>query len=93
MTGQARWHNVFGDEVDLDTIDSEYALNILMHIMGRSRAFWTREELRADPLVQKLRERVLAGVKPTLRDRLRGSAYNFRCRAAKLPYRAKGVTG
>lgn len=93
MTGVAKWFNVFGEEVDLDTIDSEYALNILMHTLGRARAGWTREELMADPLVQKLRERILAGVKPTWRDRVRGTAYNVRCKLTGLPYRAKGVTG
>ncbi len=85
----ALWRNVFGDEVNLDDIDRAYALNIYtMVVAKRARRGYTRDDFMGDPLVQKLREVILAGREPNLRDKLRGAAYSMRCWAAELPYRA-----
>ena len=83
------WHNAFGEPVDLDDIDKEYALNILsMVISTRTLRGYTREDFQNDPLVEKLRSVVLNGREKNARDRLRGWCYNWRCRRAGLPYRA-----
>ena len=83
------WRNVFGEPVDLDDIDREYALNILsMVIARRARAGYTADEMREDPLIQKLREVVLEGREKTAKDRRRARRYNKRTAKLGLPYRA-----
>lgn len=83
------WKNALGDEVDLDNIDKVYALNILSMVLLRcGRQYWSDDEIRADPLVGKLRSVVLTGRSPNASDRLRGRIYNIRCRVRGLPYRA-----
>lgn len=76
----AEWFNVFGERVDLDRIDREYALNILSRVLERNLAV----DPRTDPLVQKLRGRILQGRDPNWRDWLRRKRYNVRCRIAAL---------
>lgn len=90
MQDEARWYNAFGEEVDLDNIDREYALNILsMYILNGGRRFMhTHESIKSDPLVVKLRSVILNGRKPTMRDRARAFAYNIRCVREGLPFRA-----
>jgi hypothetical protein len=87
---EPRWFNAAGEEVDLDDIDREYALNILTMVIYRhgQSMFSTADDLRHDPLVQKLRDVVLEGREPNLRDRARAIRYNAKMRAAGLPYRA-----
>ncbi len=86
---EPRWRNVFGAEIDLDNIDRDYALNILLMAHARRvRMGFTRDDMIEDRLMQKLREVVLDGRKPSARDRIRASAYNVRCRLHGLPYRA-----
>jgi hypothetical protein len=89
---EARWKNVFGQEVDLDNIDRQYALNILsMTLLRRGSIGATRQDCIDDPLIQKLREVVLEGREPNLSDRIRGRIYNLRCRLRGLPHRATGA--
>lgn len=84
------WRNVFGEPVDLDNIDREYALNILtMTLLRRGRFGYTPDEIREDPLVQKLRAVVLNGRERNFTDRLRAVSYNARCTLKGLPFRAK----
>jgi hypothetical protein len=91
---EARWFNVLGDEVDLDDIDREYALNIYtMAVQRRALLGYTSKDFRADPLIQKLRDVILDGRKPNLRDRIRGERYNVAMRKLGLPFRAKGLRG
>lgn len=59
---EPRWYNIHGEEVDLDRIDREYALNILLLLYNRRRH--ERVDPYTDPLIQKLRLRVLYGPKP-----------------------------
>ena len=83
------WHNAFGEPVDLDNIDREYALNILCHYT--LNAGWRgldHEDMHNDPLVQKLRGIVLNGRKPNFWDRQRAVVYNIRCALRGLPWRA-----
>lgn len=83
------WYNVFGERVDLDDIDNRYALNILtMALLRRGRRGVTDREVRVDPLIQKLREVVLYGRSPKLRDRIRAIKYNRRARREGIPLRA-----
>lgn len=65
---EARWFNIYGDEVDLDSINREYALNILLRLYDRRRHEWA--DPYTDPLIQKLRQRVLDGPKPSFAQRL-----------------------
>jgi hypothetical protein len=90
MTGEARWFNAFGEEVDLDNIDREYALNILsMYILNSGlRCAHSHESIKVDPLVEKLRDVILNGRKPTMRDRARAFAYNIRCVREGKSFRA-----
>lgn len=84
------WRNVFGEPVDLDNIDREYALNILMMATtSRAQRGYTSQEFRDDPLIQKLREVILSRRRKRLRDLLRALNYNRRCKAAGYPYRAR----
>lgn len=84
-----RWFNSLGEPVDLDTIDSGYAANILaMALNNRIARGWSREDLRNDPLLSKLRERIDAFVLPTLADKARAADYNRRNEEAGLPFRA-----
>lgn len=93
---EARWLNSLGEEVDLDNIDREYALNILCMVLlrrGRMQNIHDslgipREDVREDPLVQKLRDVVLTGRAPNKRDRIRAIRYNMRNKRRGLPYRA-----
>lgn len=86
---ERRWFNVFGEEVDLDSIDRLYALNILsMVLFNHGLLGSSREEAEKDPLVLRLREIVLNGRDRNTRDRLRALRYNLRCRRRGLPYRA-----
>lgn len=83
------WHDVFGDPVNLDDIDKRYALNILtMALLRRGRRGVTDKELLTDPLIQKLREVVLNGRDPKLRDRVRAFKYNRRAKREGIPLRA-----
>lgn len=87
---EPRWFDARGQEVDLDDIDKEYALNILMMVHARRIiAEYTADEMRADPLIQKLRDVVLHGREPNLIDRRRGDLYNRAMRKMGLPYRAR----
>jgi hypothetical protein len=81
------WRNVFGKEIDLDTIDRNYALNILLHRSKMGLIVCSKVEY--DALTHKLIERIRDGHKPGLRDWSRRRQYNFRCRRAGLPYRAR----
>lgn len=84
-----RWFNALNEEVDLDDIDREYALNILTHILTRfPRNAMSPDELRADPLVQKLRDVILNGRDKSVRDRKRAARYNFLNKVRGLPWRA-----
>lgn len=95
---EARWFNSLGEEVDLDNIDREYALNILSMVLlrhgrdqGYAEAFGyddTPVDLREDPLVNKLREVVLTGREKNLRDRARAVRYNMLNKRAGKPFRA-----
>lgn len=84
---EARWYNAFGEEVDLDNIDREYALNILSMFLLNSglRGFIVDKD---HPLTTKLRDVILNGRKPTMRDRARAFAYNIRCVREGKPFRA-----
>jgi hypothetical protein len=86
---EPRWYNVHREEVDLNNIDREYALNILMLAhANRVKMGYTREDFIEDRLIQKLRGIVLEGREKNLRDKIRGARYNLRCRVRGLPYRA-----
>jgi hypothetical protein len=90
VLGEARWNNAFGEPVDLDNIDREYALNIYtMVIQRRERAGYTRDDYLQDPLVQKLRDVILDGRRPGLRDRLRAFRFNIRSRRQGMPFRGR----
>lgn len=90
MNDVPRWFDARGIEVDLDDIDKVYALNILMMVHARRvLAGYTANEMRADPLIQKLREVVLHGREPDLGDRRRGDIYNRAMQRLGLPYRAR----
>jgi hypothetical protein len=90
------WINVFGEEVDLDSIDREYALNIYTMAVRRRVEWWSDslssaeidERLREDPLIEKLREVILKDAKKTPRDRLRAIRYNQRAAKRGLRWRA-----
>lgn len=89
ISSEARWVDALGREVDLDNIDREYALNILsMVLLRRGRLGLSDDDIRNDPLVQKLRDVVLTGRKPNLSDRLRAMDYNVRNRLAGKSFRA-----
>lgn len=84
------WYNVLGDEVDLNKIDREYALNILMHVHGRMAWCGTEQaETRNDELIQELRKVVLSRRRRRPRDVWRAFNYNRRCKKAGYPYRAR----
>lgn len=84
-----QWFNALGEEVDLDNIDREYALNILSMVLpARASLGYTPDEIREDALVQKLRDIVLNGRTMNSHDRLRAIRYNFACRLRGLPFRA-----
>lgn len=89
MPERPLWTNAFGEPVDLDNIDREYALNIYTMVIKR-RGLWmcSDEQIREDPLVQKLREVILAGAKKRPSDRLRAIRYNVKARAAGIRFRA-----
>lgn len=89
MSNQVLWRNAFGEAVDLDTIDREYALNILsMHIARKVRIGWLDMDFRNDPLTTKLREVVLHGRDRDGSDSLREAAYNMRSAARGMRFRA-----
>ena len=78
----ARWFNSLGEEVNLDDIDREYALNILTMVLwrrGRDSNFTGQamSSLREDALVQKLRDVVLHGREKTGKDKTRAMQYNI----------------
>jgi hypothetical protein len=84
------WRNALGEPVDLDNIDREYALNILtMVLLRRGMRGYTDQEIREDPLVEKLRDVVLNGREKNVHDRLRAKRYNLLCKLEGLPYRAR----
>ena len=90
VLGQARWVNALGEEVDLDNIDAEYALNIYtMVCMRRGMLGFTDSDMREDPLVQKLREVILTGRDRNVHDKVRERRYNIMCRFRGLPFRAR----
>lgn len=90
VPGEARWVNALGEEVDLDNIDAEYALNIYTMVCTRRGALgYTDSEMRSDPLVQKLREVILTGRDRNTHDKLRARRYNIMCRFRGLPFRAR----
>lgn len=82
------WRNAFGEPVDLDKIDKRYALNILTMVLRRTRNDATANDLRHDPLIQKLRDVVLNGRDPDDSDLPKAHDYNARCEAEGLPFRA-----
>lgn len=89
INAEPSWRNVWGQEIDLDDIDREYALNILMMAhTTRVLMDYTRDDFMRDRLIQKLRGIVLEGREPSWRDKIRGARYNARCRRKGLPYRA-----
>lgn len=89
ICGGARWFDSLGREVDLNDIDKEYALAILTMVLLRyGRASYTSDEVREDPLVQKLRDVVLNGREPNERDRARARVYNIRNERQGKPFRA-----
>ena len=79
-----------GNEVDLNDIDREYALNILTMVVFRrgEMGLWSMDDLRHDALVEKLRDVVLTGREPGAKDRVRAFQYNLDNVRAGLPYRA-----
>ena len=84
------WRNAFGEPVDLDNIDREYALNIYTMVVRRRGVWlWSDDEIRDDPLVQKLREVILKDAKKTPRHVARAIRYNAKARARGLRWRAK----
>lgn len=70
------WRNSLGEPVDLDNIDREYALNIYAHVLIRRGPWMTDDEMRADPLLTKLREVILTGRDKTPDDDRRAMIYN-----------------
>lgn len=89
MPGEARWHNALGEEVDLDDIDAEYALNILTHYsLNCGKRGYTDDDMRASPLVQKLRQVILFGRQRNPDDDRRAADYNARCEARGIAFRA-----
>ena len=86
---EPRWLDSLGNEVDLDDIDKEYALNILtMKLARMGRRLASPEDIRRDPLVQKLREVVLHGREPNAQDRRRALQYNINNVRTGQPWRA-----
>lgn len=86
---ESMWRNSLGEPVDLDNIDSEYALNIYtMAVKRRGANAVSETEMRADPLLQKLREVILAGKKPGPEDHRRAMVYNALNAARGLRWRA-----
>lgn len=55
---------------------------------NRVRWGYTADEMRDDPLIQKLREVVLTGREKNASDRKRAILYNLRNRKRGLPWRA-----
>lgn len=97
MPSEVLWHNAFGEPVDLDKIDREYALNIYtMATMRRVRSWELMgysaaeqdEFMREDALIQKLREVILKGAAKRPRDRARALRYNAKARKLGLRWRA-----
>lgn len=94
MTNESKpvlWRNVFGEPVDLDKIDREYALNIYHMRVARKASVlgWTAQDFEDDPLTQKLREIILSRRRKRPRDYARAIHYNIRCKCAGLKFRAK----
>lgn len=84
-----RWFNSLGQEVIIEEIDREYALNILTMVLLRcGRAGCDDQEVRQDPLVQRLRPVVLHGREPNEADAERGALYNKQNRRLGMPFRA-----
>lgn len=87
--GEARWRDALGNEVDLDDIDVEYALNILTHYTLRcGKRGMTDDDMRANPLVQKLRKTIMFGRQPNPDDIARAKEYNEKCEKRGLAFRA-----
>ncbi len=77
---EARWVNVFGEEVDLDDIDRIYALNILTHLLSHPAVrTMSPSAVQNSPLVNKLREVILEGRDPNYYDCMRYVDYKLRC--------------
>lgn len=73
------WKNSLGEPVDLDTINREYALNILMmYVARKARQGWLNEDFREDELTQELRDVILTGRDRDGGDSLREAAYTER---------------
>lgn len=98
IISEVLWRNAFGEPVDLDSIDREYALNIYTMVVQRRVEAWywlltqaeVEKELRGDPLVQKLREVILEDHEKTPADIARAKRFN--AKAQKLGIRHRAAT-
>lgn len=99
IPNEVLWRNVFGEPVDLDDIDREYALAIYTMVVMRRTRFYEAmglsrveqdAEIRVDALVQKLREVILKDAKKRPKDRRRALFYNRRAKKLGLRWRASG---
>lgn len=91
----AAWYDAHGRPVNIEQIDKRYALNILTMVVGRiyvANADLPEHEvgdiIRNHPLVQRLRETVLNGRDPDVRDRARAVEYNELSERRGIPFKA-----